>query len=145
MHLPRRLPRRFVSAWLLTLMVVSCLFARPLHEALDVWQATHRLPAAGVGRDSLPPVAVAAQPQDERTGDLGSTPDDASDNGSSEEGGQPATCAWCLMLAHAQAPATVPALLLQHAEASSPPIEPPQGLPAGRCALAAEPRGPPQA
>lgn len=131
-----RWPRRFVSAWWLTLIVVSCLFARPMHEWLDAVQARATVNAnlqASASQAGQAPGAQAAQDQDH--------PDD----GSQEEGAQTPTCAWCAVLGQAQAPAAVPVMLVAHAEASPPPVLLEQGRPTGRCALAAEPRGPPRA
>ncbi len=136
-----RWPRRFVSAWWLTLIVVSCLFARPMHEWLDAVQGSAAMGAnlqASAGQDSHAPGADVAQ-------DAVNPDDGSQQDGNQEEGAKTPACAWCLMLGQAQAPATVPVMLLAHAEASPPPVLLDVGRPTGRCALAAEPRGPPQA
>lgn len=147
-----RWPRRFVSAWWLTLIVVSCLFARPMHEWLDAVQAsaaTVSVPAAlpsdlqaSAWQGGHGPAADAAQ--DSSILDDGSPDDGSHDDGSPEEGTQTTACAWCLMLGQAQAPAAAPVLLLARAEACPPPVTLEPGRPTGRCTLAAEPRGPPQ-
>lgn len=175
-----RWPRRFVSAWWLTLIVVSCLFARPMHEWLDARQAAHAAgPVAALGsglQQGLQKRLETGQPQagtvpfsvDTPDGPSGrawgadskdashgaeqgdSSGDSSGDPSGSPEGGpddatKPPACAWCLMLGQAQAPAGVPVMLLAHEEASAPPIFLEPGRPTGRCTLAAEPRGPPQA
>ncbi len=168
-----RWPHRFVSVWWLTLLVVSCLLARPLHEALDLVQAgkgraaramaSASSKAMGPGDVLHPSLGVAqvdaqddaqgserlAQAEPLTTADRGSS--DSADNlggpdSPDSDESKPGACAWCLMLAgQAQAPAGVPVMLIQHAEASPPPLTLESGLPAGRCLLAAAPRGPPQA
>lgn len=174
-----RWPRRFVSLWWLTLLVVSCLLARPLHEALDLVQAGGKgggaravgmlVPEAGVlhvaltasqghapnevrgeGRGDarghgvdgeLTTPSTTSTPADPLVGDAPDSPDGPDDDES-----KPGACAWCLMLSgQAQAPASVPVMLIQHAEASPPPVLLQPGVPAGRCLLAASPRGPPRA
>lgn len=61
------------------------------------------------------------------------------------EGGLSGGCLWCVFHADHLAPSGVPPMLRLHAEVSPPPATLIAGLPAGPCALAAAPRGPPLA
>lgn len=110
---------RSVTRWLLAVFAVSVVLAWPLHEA------QHASEALGAH------VVATLDGADVPAGDT----DEA----------QAGACPWCLF--HADSlplPGSPPALRF-HAEASPPPAEPGRGLPTGRCALAAQPRGPPLA
>ena len=138
--LPRPMPRfsRSIRLWMLALTVASLLLAWPLHEARHVSQpiAEQVANAAAVFDASLNASLNAA-------GLVDAGADDHDDTGSSEATG--AGCAWCLFHAQHAVAAHLPPPFVFHAEASAPPAAPPRGLPTGRCALAADPRGPPQA
>ncbi len=109
---------RSVTRWLLAAFAVSLLLAWPLHEAQHASEP--------VGSHAVVPGDADTPTGDTTEASTGS-------------------CPWCLF--HADPlplPGTPPALSF-HAEASPPPLEPGCGLPAGRCPLAAQPRGPPPA
>lgn len=111
---------RSVTRWLLAVFAVSMLLAWPLHQAQHASQPAgdHAWVTASAAADDAP-----ADGDDAGAGD----------------------CLWCLFHAEpASLPGTPPALRF-HAEASPPPAGLSSGLPAGRCPLAAQPRGPPQA
>lgn len=112
---------RFVTRWLLAAFAVSVLLAWPLHEAQHAGEAM---------------AAVAI-------GDLGA----AAGNDASGQQDEPTvgSCLSCVFHADPLALTGTPPALRFHAEASPPPADPLCGLPIGRCPLAAEPRGPPQA
>lgn len=115
---------RSVTRWLLAAFAASLLLAWPLHEAQHARQPISKLALAALD--------LAVTP----AGDDGTSPGDDAKTGS---------CLWCLFHAEHHAPPGTPPALRFHAEASAPPVSLPCGLPAGRCALAAHPRGPPQA
>ncbi|ANH67631.1 DUF2946 family protein [Mitsuaria sp. 7] len=137
---------RSLTLWTFALLVASVLLAWPLHEALHVSQPITALSGAstssveGTTSDAAADFdAVIASAFDDH-GDADG-PDGVSGAGEAKGGG----CAWCLFHAQLFAASDTPLVFSFHAEASSPPIAPPSGLPTGRCALAAEPRGPPRA
>ncbi len=129
---------RSIRLWMLALTVASLLLAWPLHEARHVSQpiAEQAANAAAAFDTSLNASLNAA-------GLIDAAADDHDDAGSSEAKG--AGCAWCLFHAQHAVAANLPQAFVFHAEASAPPAAPPCGLPTGRCALAADPRGPPRA
>ncbi|WP_431256983.1 hypothetical protein ACQ86G_20145 [Roseateles chitinivorans] len=137
---------RSLTLWTLALLVASVLLAWPLHEAKHASQPIADIVGAsttsadGVGTDAAADVAAATSAfAFDDHGDA-----DGVDGGGTGEvkGG---SCAWCLFHAQLFAASATPLVFSFHAEASPPPITPTCGLPAGRCALAAHPRGPPRA
>ena len=135
---------RSLTLWTFALLVASVLLAWPLHEALHVRQPVAALSGAaasaieGTSAATDFDVVIASAFDDHGDAD---GPDGASGAGEVKGGG----CAWCLFHAQLFAASGTPLVFSFHAEASPPPIAPPRGLPMGRCALAAEPRGPPRA
>jgi hypothetical protein len=113
-----------VTRWLLAAFAVSVLLAWPLHEAQHAAQAMaeHAATAVDLAADTLSKDAPG-QDGEQATGN----------------------CLWCVFHAQHLTPLSTPLALRFHAEASPPPAGPVCGLPIGRCPLAAEPRGPPQA
>jgi hypothetical protein len=142
---------RSLTLWTFALLVASVLLAWPLHEALHVRQPVAALSGAstsaveGISSASAP-VAAAAD-LDVVVASVFDDHGDADDldgvNGAGEAKG--GSCAWCLFHAQLFAASDTPLVFSFHAEASPPPIAPHNGLPTGRCALAANPRGPPRA
>lgn len=122
---------RPLTLWTFALLVACVLLAWPLHEAKHAKQPIADVIAAMQG--AVPAATLDA--------DLLAAP--ADDHGTGEAKG--AGCAWCLFHAHHFAATHTPPMFSFHAEASPPPAEPPRGLPTGRVALAADPRGPPRA
>jgi hypothetical protein len=112
-----------VTRWLLAAFAVSVLLAWPLHEAQHAAQAmAEHAATADLAADTLSKDAPG-QDGEQATGN----------------------CLWCVFHAQHLTPLSTPLALRFHAEASPPPAGPVCGLPIGRCPLAAEPRGPPQA
>lgn len=118
---------RSLTLWTFALLVASVLLAWPLHEARHASQ-----PIAGLS--GVLTSAVNAATLDDHG--------DADDGTAEAKGGG---CAWCLFHAQLFAATDTPFLFSFHAEASAPPFALSSGLPTGRCALAADPRGPPRA
>lgn len=132
---------RSLTLWTFALLVASVLLAWPLHEALHVSQPIAAL--GGVSASALDePATVDALVSASTLDDHGDADGvDGTGAGEAKGGG----CAWCLFHAQLFAASDTPLIFSFHAEASPPPIAPPSGLPTGRCALAANPRGPPRA
>ncbi|WP_431262323.1 hypothetical protein ACQ859_19490 [Roseateles chitinivorans] len=137
---------RSLTLWTFALLVASVLLAWPLHEAKHASQpiadivGASAISADGGGSDVAADVSAATDAF--AFDDHGNT--DGVDGGGAGEvkGG---SCAWCLFHAQLFAASATPLVFSFHAEASPPPIAPTCGLPTGRCALAAHPRGPPRA
>ncbi len=125
-----RLNRSF-SLWTFALLVASVLLAWPLHEARHLSHPIADITPASMS--ATPGAVIDAHFS-------GAESEDGHDEGSESQ-----NCAWCLFHAQHFAASGAPALFRFHAEASPPPIASPCGLPAGRIALAAAPRGPPRA
>jgi hypothetical protein len=127
---------------MLALTVASLLLAWPLHEARHVSQPIAEQVAIATAAFEATTAAASLANAGISAG-IDADADGHDDTGSSEAKG--AGCAWCLFHAQHAVAADAPLPFAFHAEASAPPAAPPRGLPTGRCALAADPRGPPRA
>lgn len=125
---------RSLTLWTFALLVASVLLAWPLHEARHASQPIAGLSGASTSANDATLVDVTAF-------DDHNDADGIDGAGEAKGGG----CAWCLFHAQLFAATDTPFLFSFHAEASAPPVALSSGLPMGRCALAAAPRGPPRA
>lgn len=123
--------------WMLAFCLASVLLAWPLHQAQH---AAEPVIAALAGA----PDGADAAGDSEAPGGAVDLQQEGDGHGAGELTAKP--CDLCF--GHAGHHAMVsgsPLALRSHAEADAPPPSPPEGLPTGRCTLAAEPRGPPRA
>lgn len=141
------LPRfsTLITRWVMATAMVCVLLAWPLHEARHASE-----PIIGSGQASGAVSAVAVLAVDAIGGAGESGGNDNNDNNGTDSIDDGAThvvkrCVWCMFHGENYLDVGVPPTLTFHAEVSRPPSAVPCGRPMGRCPLAAEPRGPPQA
>lgn len=130
-------PGKFFTHWLLAVFSVCILLAWTLHKAEHAAEPVLAPVLAQAGEPAGFGAVLAALDADVNVDE-----DTDADPHGSDEPTKP-ECPWCLFHADHAAASGAPAHLLCHAESSLPARRLERGLPAGRCTLAAPPRGPP--
>lgn len=132
-------PGKFFTHWLLAVFSACILLAWTLHKAEHAAEPVVAPILAQAGEPAAPGAALDVLDADRGTD---TDADTEADSHGSDEPTKP-ECPWCLFHADHVAATGAPAHLLCHAESSPPARRLERGLPAGRCTLAAPPRGPP--